>query len=197
MRILEACEVINNSRNGAIIVSTMGSMLAFDRLEVQEGRINSVPLMGGASCLGLGLALGNPKRSVIVVDGDASVLMQLGSLATISAQKPVRLEHFVVNNGTQFTGTVNLQTLGSGRVDYCQMALAAGYQSAFSISNVQALEDVLSGTSRSEGPILYELCVEPEPPRIGAENPQLEMPDRQFQRMGQEAIALSAWLAEA
>lgn len=62
MRILEACKAIEAARDGAVLVTTMGSMYMFDALGVNAGRINSVPLMGGASGLGLGLALAKPER---------------------------------------------------------------------------------------------------------------------------------------
>lgn len=197
MRILEACEIISQRRGDAILVSTMGAMQAFDALDVNEARISSVPLMGGASCLGLGLALGNPSRRVMVVDGDASLLMQLGSLASIADQAPARFHHFVVNNGRQFAGLVNLRTLRDGLVDFCAIALAAGYTRAFRISSVDELSDVLDSSFDADGPVFYELRVEPDPARFGADNPQLEMPERQFQRMGQEAVALGAWLRGA
>ncbi|WP_233838558.1 thiamine pyrophosphate-dependent enzyme [Paraburkholderia sp. ZP32-5] len=197
MNILEACEVIEQRRDGAILVATMGAMLAFDSLAANSARINSVPLMGGASCLGLGLAIGNPSKRVIVVDGDASLLMQLGSLASVADQAPLRFHHFVVNNGCQFAGLVNLRTLRDGKVDFCALALATGYRRAFQISTVEQLGQVLDTSLNEEGPVFYELLIEPGSARFGAHNPQTEMPDQQFQRMGREAEALGTWLRSA
>ena len=59
--------------------------------------------MGGASSLGLGLALARPDRRVIVFDGDGSLLMQLGSLATIAGAAPRNLVHFLFKNGVYHT----------------------------------------------------------------------------------------------
>jgi len=56
--------------------------------------------MGLASSHALGLALGRPDKRVIVLDGDGSLLMNLGSLVTIGAAAPPNLYHFVCENGT-------------------------------------------------------------------------------------------------
>ncbi len=196
MRILEACKAIEEARDGAILVTTMGSMYVFDAMGVSAGRMSSVPLMGGASGLGLGLALAHPQRTVIVLDGDASLLMQLGSLATVAGQQPRRFAHFVVHNGSQFTGGVNLKLACEDAVDFCGMARAAGYRHVVRVDSVATLQEVVAEMHSVEGPAFYELCVEPEAPRFGAENPQTEMPDRQFSRIGEEAVALAAWLQE-
>lgn len=61
-----ACNVILSARKDAVLVATMGSMVAMDTLGAQQPRVSSVPLMGGAPGLGLGLALAHPERKVIV-----------------------------------------------------------------------------------------------------------------------------------
>ncbi len=55
--------------------------------------------MGGASLVGLGLALAQPERSVVVITGDGEQLMGLGALATIGAQQPANLSIVVLDNG--------------------------------------------------------------------------------------------------
>ena len=62
-----------------------------------------VGFMGGASSIGLGLALAEPERRVVVLDGDGSLLMQLGSLATVAGAKPPNYIHFLFNNGIYHT----------------------------------------------------------------------------------------------
>ena len=197
MNTLSVCEAIARVRGDAVIVGTMGSMLAFDKLGVNEGRINSVPLMGGAASLGLGIALAHPQRKVLIVDGDASLLMQLGGLATVAAQRPRNLYHFVVNNGVQFAGIYNLDVVGKGRVDFAGLARAAGYASSQRFSELGPFAKDLPGILAAGGPAFVELVVEPEKPVFGKEHPQTEVPDRQFTRMGEEARALGAWLQRA
>lgn len=194
MNTLSVCEAIARVRGDAVIVGTMGSMLAFDKLGVNEGRINSVPLMGGAASLGLGIALACPERKVLVVDGDASLLMQLGGLAGVASQRPRNLYHFVVNNGVQFAGLYNLDVAGKGRVDFAGLARAAGYASSHRFSELGPFANELPGILAAGGPAFVELVVEPEKSIFGKEHPQTEVPDGQFTRMGDEARALGAWL---
>lgn len=194
MNILSACKVIQEARRDAVLVATMGSMVAFDKLDAMQPRLSSVPLMGGAPSLGLGIALAKPQCTVVVVDGDASVLLQLGGLVTVSGQQPRNFHHFLINNGTQFTGLSNLPAPGGNRVDFVAMAAAAGYARTLKFSDLPSFESAIDGILRGQGPTFIELVVQPEPAIFNAENPQQDWPDRQFTRMGDEARLLAAWL---
>ncbi len=195
MDILEACQAIEDCRGDSILVATMGAMGAFDQLEVGQPRLSSVPLMGGAASLGLGLALGQPERPVVVVDGDASLLMQLGVLATVAENRPVRFFHFVIHNGTQFSGFSNLAIAAERQVDFVGLAKAAGYLEAVRFSDSTAMEQALPALFELSGPVLIELIVEPGDEKPGVPT-VFEIPDRQFERMGMEATALSTWIKD-
>jgi hypothetical protein len=160
-----------------------------------DGRINSVPLMGGAAGLGLGLALAQPKRRVIVVDGDASLLMELGGLATVATQKPKNLLHCVVHNDTQFTGLANMK-IPTTDFQFAEVARKCGYVHAERISDGAEWATRFPALMAMDGPVFVELMVEPVPQQTKDGFVQEEMPDRQFDRMGQEALALQAWLAQ-
>ena len=80
----EAIEILAEGRRGAISVPTMQSVFPWH--EAGQGDILNVDAsqcMGSAATIGLGLALAQPKRKVMVLDGDGSLLMQLGSLVTV------------------------------------------------------------------------------------------------------------------
>jgi sulfopyruvate decarboxylase subunit beta len=83
-----------------IVIAVYAS--AFDWLELAPRELNyfAFGAMGLAAAHGLGFALGNPRRRVIVLDGDGSLLMNLGTLVTIAAAAPANLVHFVCRNGT-------------------------------------------------------------------------------------------------
>lgn len=196
MNILSACGVILRARHDAVLVATMGAMGAMDTLGAVQPRVSSVPLMGGAPGLGLGLALAQPKRKIIVVDGDASLLMQLGNLVTVASNRPVNLYHFLICNGTQFSGMSNLPVPGRERTDYCAMARAAGYADAQTFSDEEAFSAAVDGILAGEGPRFIALNVEPDPPKFSAETPQQDWKDLQFTRMHNEARDLYQWLAE-
>src|SRR5438128_9849246 len=87
------------ARGNAICVPTMTTSPAWRTLAPDDLSVTCVGFMGGASSLGLGLALARPDRRVIVFDGDGSLLMQLGSLATIAAAQARNLTNLAFKNG--------------------------------------------------------------------------------------------------
>jgi phosphonopyruvate decarboxylase len=82
--------------------------------------------MGCAVSLGLGLAVAQPRRRIIVLDGDGAALMRLGAFATVGYERPPNLVHVLLDNGIhESTGG---QTTVSGSIDFCGVAGASGYQ---------------------------------------------------------------------
>jgi Thiamine pyrophosphate enzyme, C-terminal TPP binding domain len=176
-------------------VAKMKSALKGDGQEVAaNGRISSVPLMGGAAGLGLGLAIADPNRKVVVVDGDASLLLELGGLATVAVQAPKNLLHVVIHNGTQFSGLSNSK-IPTSDFKFADVARAAGYVHAQRIADAGEWAELFPKLLAMEGPVFVELMVEPLPNQTKPGFEQAEMPDRQFERMGQEALALQSLLA--
>src|SRR5260370_29455512 len=96
----ECFRVLARHLTDEIVIAVYSS--AFDWLELAPRALNyfSFGAMGIASSHGLGLALGRPRQRVIVLDGDGSLLMNLGTLVTIGAAAPKNLLHFVCRNGT-------------------------------------------------------------------------------------------------
>src|SRR5260370_22204836 len=96
----ECFRVLARHLTDEIVIAVYSS--AFDWLELAPRALNyfSFGAMGIASSHGLGLALGRPQQKVIVLDGDGSLLMNLGTLVTIGAAAPKNLIHFVCRNGT-------------------------------------------------------------------------------------------------
>lgn len=191
MTTLEACRAIHAARSNAVVVSTMSAMKAMD--EVAPGAplaLSSVPLMGGAAGLALGIALAQPTSTLIVLDGDASLLMELGVLATVAGARPTRFIHFVFANGVQFNGNANLGLAGCGGVDFAAAAKAAGYASAFRIDDADKLAAALPDIMAAASPAMVELNITPCAPMLGKDTPFPEQPDKRFQRMGDEAARL-------
>jgi sulfopyruvate decarboxylase subunit beta len=82
--------------------------------------------MGLASSIGLGLALNRPGAHVVVLDGDGSVLMNLGGLATLGRYRPRNLTHIVFDNGSLLSTGGFASHTASGRVDLAAIARGAG-----------------------------------------------------------------------
>lgn len=182
----------------AVLVATMSAQFALDMLGEKHRRIDSVPLMGGAAGIGLGIALARPDVPVIVLDGDASLLMELGSLATVAHHRPRRYLHVLNRNGVQFNGLVNLPVVSeTPGADFVAMARAAGYAHARRIADQAELEAALPELLAQEGPSFVELLVRPENAGAGGATPQPLLPDLQFARMGMAVKQLKAELASA
>jgi len=123
--------------------------------------------MGLASSIGLGLALHRPEERVVVLDGDGSVLMNLGGLATVARYRPKNLLHVIFDNGSLLsTGGFDSHTT-AGVTDLAQIARGAGIENvaavdepeAFAEAAVEALEredlSVIVAKVRAVGPDNY------------------------------------------
>lgn len=189
MNTFEACAVIAKFRENAIVVNTMSAMFAISAISPSPLNLASVPLMGGASGLALGLAIAQPDKQVFVLDGDASLLMELGTLAEIADEAPANMIHFVFNNAVQFGGVANLDRPGRRGFDFCAIALGAGYASARKVSSMPELIGAMPELMAQDGPHFVELDIA-APPKFTVETPQPEMPDLQFGRMAAESAAM-------
>lgn len=144
------------ARGDAICLPTMTTAPAWREIAPDDFSVTCVGFMGGASSLGLGLALARPERRVVVFDGDGSLLMQLGSLATIAGAAPRNLTHLVFKNGVYHTS--GAQDIPGGlQVDFVTMAKGAGYRNAYAIRELDAFTRRLPAMLTEPGPVLVEL----------------------------------------
>ena len=114
--------------------------------------------MGGASAMGLGVALHTP-RPVVVLDGDGAALMKLGNLATIGSRAPANLVHVVLDNGVH--DSTGGQATVSANVDFAAVALACGYASGASCDSLRGFEQALAATRDHPGPHLIHARIAP------------------------------------
>ena len=99
MLLREAVEALVDARGDAISLVTMQAGKPWAESGGSEGlNLNVVGCMGSASTWGLGIALAQPDKKVMVLDGDGSLLMQLGSLVTIAAQALRVANHIACND---------------------------------------------------------------------------------------------------
>ena len=152
----DVLKAIAAARGDAIVVPTMTTGPAWRDLAPNDLSVGCVGFMGGASSLGLGMALARPDRRVIVLDGDGSLLMQLGSLATIAGAAPRNLLHLLFKNGVYHTSG-SQEIPGGLTVDFVTMARGAGYRTALSIGELDDFKRRFPGLLTAEGPIFVEL----------------------------------------
>jgi|DewCreStandDraft_1066081.scaffolds.fasta_scaffold00107_115 phosphonopyruvate decarboxylase len=155
----DALRVLSEHRTDQVVVPTMVALRVWSALSKRpELDLPLVGCMGKASSLGLGLALARPDRQVWVIDGDGSLLMNLGTLVTIGNLAPPNLIHFVYNNSVYET-TGGQPVPGAGRVDFVGLARAAGYTAAFRFDDIETLSHRLREVISLPGPTLVDLHV--------------------------------------
>jgi phosphonopyruvate decarboxylase len=192
----EAVKIIAARSSQAVVVCTMTTIMTFPEVSTDSLTIRVAPLMGGASSIGLGIALARPELRVIVLDGDGSLAMQLGALLTIAEAAPPNLFHFVFHNRVLYEGGGRLTIAGGGRGDFVGLAKAAGYPAAYAIETAADLEHNLDDILNGPAPALIRLAIDcPPTPRWSDDNPQAELPDWWFTMMGEDARHIKKVLA--
>ncbi|MDB5368123.1 MAG: phosphonopyruvate decarboxylase, partial [Rhodospirillales bacterium] len=124
----------------------------------RDQHLYCVGSMGGASAIGLGVAL-HADRPVVVLDGDGAALMKLGNLATIGAAAPARYVHVLLDNGVH-DSTGGQATVAPG-VDFAAVALACGYRAAFTTDDESGFERALRRALAMTGPVLLHARMAP------------------------------------
>lgn len=121
--------------------------------------------MGGATPLGLGLALAQPDKSVVVITGDGEQLMGIGSLATIAAKQPRNLTIVVLDNG-HFGETGMQRSHTSLGTDLVAVAKGFGIAAAFAVESVDRCGEIVQRARSREGTTFVQAFIEAnEPPR--------------------------------
>lgn len=155
----EVMPAILRDRGNALLVPGLGSC-TWDAFAAGDHDLNFYlwGAMGGAAMIGLGLALSQPKRRVLVVTGDGEMLMGLGSLATIAVEKPKNLAVIVLDN--QHYGETGMQRTHTGRgVDLAGVAKAAGFASATTIWTAQQLKTWIPRIHKAPGPLFAAIKI--------------------------------------
>jgi thiamine pyrophosphate-dependent acetolactate synthase large subunit-like protein len=133
--------------------------------------------MGHATSMGLGLALAQPQRRVIVMSGDGSLLMNLGSLVTIAAHAPRNLIVILFDNGVyEVTGAQPTPGTPGARanedaVDFIAIARASGIRSLYHWSELADWESGIAWAFADRGPTFIALDVAPAPGKPGPKSP--------------------------
>ncbi len=140
------------------VVATYQAAFDWMRLAPRDLNYVSIGAMGIASSHGLGLALGRPDRRVIVLDGDGSLLMNLGSLVTIAAAAPRNFVHLVCVNGA-YEANGNHPLPGAGRLDFAAIAKGAGLADSGTIATLDGFASSLDHILTGPGPIFRALKV--------------------------------------
>ncbi len=168
----EALRVLAEHRGGRVVITTMASVTYWAELSDSPLDFAYIPSsMSQAPALGLGLSLAHPERGAIVVNGDGSMLMNLGCLVTL-ANHPAPLYLLIMDNAL-YEVTGGQPVVGGGRTDFAALARGAGIQRVYRFDAVeewkQGAREALSG----QGPVVIWLKIDG---RLGQKTPKPPYP---------------------
>lgn len=161
MNRMECLKVLAELVTDEIVVPTYSC--ATDWMAINDRPLNyyAFGAMGLASSHALGLALARPEKRVIVLDGDGSLLMNLGTLVTIGAVQPRNFVHFVGHNGSyEANGGAPLP---NKEVDFAGIARSAGIKQTHTFTEFGDFKAKVGDLIKAEGPVFADLVIEQGP----------------------------------
>jgi thiamine pyrophosphate-dependent acetolactate synthase large subunit-like protein len=159
-------------RGDLLVVAGLGAS-AWDITAAGDCATN-LPLwggMGGAAMIGLGLALAQPARRVLVITGDGEMLMGLGALATIAIQKPANLSVVVLDN-EHYSETGGQETATRHGVDLAAIARGAGIAGSRTLHAMQEVGPLRQAIHAGGAPLFAVV-------KVAAGNQPLVLPPRE------------------
>jgi len=170
----EVVKVLLQERGDLLVIAGLGAP-AWDATHAGDHPLN-FPLwggMGGATAIGLGLAIAQPRRPVLVLTGDGELLMGLGSLATVGVDRPGNLSIVVLDN--EHYGETGMQESHTAHgVDLAAAAVACGLRKGTLVTQLEQVIALRKDLHALQGPLLAQVKVAADklplalPPRDGA-----------------------------
>jgi thiamine pyrophosphate-dependent acetolactate synthase large subunit-like protein len=164
MSLIDALKVLREVRADQIVVTTMGTARVWPKLSQHPLDFHFVPSsMGQAPALGLGLALAQPHREVLVLNGDGCTLMNPGVLATVAASGARNLTVIVFDNGVYEVTGGQKTAAAVSNVDFAALAHAMGLapQSIVQFDDLDDWRDGVRAALDAPGPRFIVLRVAP------------------------------------
>jgi len=175
----QCIELIYDELEEKVVVTIMGACAQelYD-LGHRENFFYLQHAMGLASSIGIGIALHRPEEKVVVLDGDGSVLMNLGTFATMARYAPTNLVHVVFDNGSLLsTGGFDSHTT-SGITDLAGIARASGIEHVADADDLMTFGEAMVEAFEREGPSVVVARVK----AVGPDNygMDLHLPENAF-----------------
>ena len=155
----QALKILGSRVSDQIVVPVFQTCFDWMALNPRDLNYVATGAMGQASSHGLGLALASPEKKIWILDGDGSLLMNLGSLVTIGEAAPANFHHFVFANRIYEVNGEH-PTPGKDKVDFSGIAMSSGYRHARCFSDLVELENNLDSFLETPGPGLAVMHIE-------------------------------------
>jgi thiamine pyrophosphate-dependent acetolactate synthase large subunit-like protein len=154
----EVIKAILDKRGDALVVAGLGSSCYDCGVHDHLNTFYLWGAMGSAAMVGLGLALAQPQRRVVVITGDGEMLMGLGAFATIGAHKPANLSIVVMDN--ELYSETGMQPTHTARgVSLSGIAKASGFAVAETVYTEDELERAIAAIYGNASPALLDIKV--------------------------------------
>ena len=152
-------ELIKNINNKIGVIATTGKTgRELFSLNDCKNFFYQVGSMGCASAISLGVAL-NTKKKIIVLDGDGSLLMKMGNMSTIGANRPKNLIHILLDNNVH--DSTGQQLTNASTVDFANIAANCGYKESYSTDNTNNFSNIIKKKlSNTHGPIFIRIKIQ-------------------------------------
>jgi phosphonopyruvate decarboxylase len=161
MHTADLIKVFAAHRGDSIVISGRGGRHWINHSDTALDIPLGDPAMGGHAGFGLGLALAQPNKRVVLFDSEGDILMSMGQLPTIAEQAPANFYHFVLDNEVYAT-TGGQPVPNSKNVDYAGIARSSGYPRAVNFTELDAFSQALPGILAAPGPVFVACKVYPE-----------------------------------
>ena len=143
----EAIQDIMNQIDDEIVVCNIGfPSRELYEIDDRDKNFYMIGSMGLASSIGLGLALSKPNEDIVVIDGDGSLLMNMGSLVTIFAANPSNLTWIVIDNGAY--GSTGNQDTYAQLIDLVDIAKSVGFKNSYDFKDID-LKEIINSNDAS------------------------------------------------
>lgn len=151
--------IVKNIKRDIGIVATTGKT-GRELFTINDSKqfFYQVGSMGCASAIGLGIALNN-KKKIIVIDGDGAALMKMGNFTTIGANQPLNLIHILLDNNVH--DSTGQQLTNASTVDFTSVAISCGYKISYLVNNLNGFERSLKESLKKKGPIFINVKIKP------------------------------------
>ena len=189
MKRIEFLRALAEYRTDEIVLTVWQASHAWDQLSPSKFNYPSVRTMGECSTFGLGLAIARPDKRIVVLEGDGSLCMNLGSLITIATAAPPNFYQFILHN--RVYETTGGQTLPNvEHLDLVMIARGAGISQTHRYGDRETFVRELPQVMNERGPVFTVLDIEPDDTHLSATtfSKKVRSRDASFNKQFREAL---------
>ena len=184
----DCLRVLAENRTDELVLTAWQSTDIWERLSPSKYNFPSVRTMGECSTFALGVSLARPDKRVLVLEGDGSLCMNLGSLITIATAAPANFRQFILHN--KMYETTGGQTLPNvDHLDLATIARGAGISKVHRYGDLATFDREIRGLLKEQGPVFVVLDVVSDASHVsGQQFGKVRARDKEFNKQFREAL---------